>query len=186
VWVLGAFRDAVIAAVIMSVRGWMALLWSPWESMRLIAALRLNLPRACGLLADLLGPGLAVETPPDGTPMLRTVIVGAGDLITRVAEGPTLMPALVAFHFKAVQQRLEPLAATLEALLRVVALGMAAMTAYYVTRNPTLWSKTLPNIAFDVFGSAFIVSFISAFLVRLVAQLSARLVHRWLDRESQG
>ena len=25
VWVLGAFRDAVIAAVIMSVRGWMAL-----------------------------------------------------------------------------------------------------------------------------------------------------------------
>jgi hypothetical protein len=183
VWLLRALRDAVIAAVLTAVRGWLALLWRPLESSRLIATLPLNLWRMSRLLDELFGAGVIVATPSgDGDDRgLRTAIVGLGDLTTRVVEGSTLTSAVVTAHFDAVRERLVPLAATPEALFRASALGLVAMTAY-LYGHTTFDARRLLDSLFDLLASAFLASFAWALLVRLAALLLRRGVQGWLAR----
>jgi hypothetical protein len=181
VWVLRAFRDAVIAAILTSVRGWIALICRPWESARLIAALPLNVWRTRTLLGGLFGPGLTVLTPAGEAPQLRTVVIGLGDLTTRTAQDAAPTPALVKVHFEAVRERLAPLAATPEALVRLSALVMPALMAY-ANRNTDLSPENLPDVAFDLLSSAFLISFTWGFGVRIATLLLQRRLQRWLER----
>jgi hypothetical protein len=175
--VLRAFRDAVVAAVLAAFRGWIALLWRPWESTRLIGVLPLHLWHAWGLLRDLFGGGLTVTTPREGDPTLRTTIVGAGDLTTRVMKAPSLTPALVTEHFRAVRERLEPLAAIQEAFSLLSALVAIAITAYF---SDVFRAERWLDAMFELVGSSFVVSFVWALVVRLAVQLSFRAVRRFL------
>lgn|GEM_PF-6720207 len=184
-WLLRAFRDAVITAVLTAIRGWISWLWRPLESTRLIAALPRNLWRTWRLLGALFGAGLTVNTPPGDAPMLRTAIVGLGDLTTRVVDGPTLTEALVAHHLRTVREQLEPLSATPEALSRVSALGMVAVSVY-VDRHAVFHAQDWLDLAFRLIGSAFIVSFTWTFGMRLFAVLAWRVAQRWFDRERAG
>ena len=151
----------------------------------MIVALPRNLWRSWGLLGELFGAGLTVMTPPGDAPTLRTAIVGLGDLTTRVVEGPTLTPVLVAHHVRTVRERLEPLSATPEALSRVSALGMVAMTAY-LNRHTTFDTEHWLCVAVHLSLSAFVVSFTWTFGVRLSTALIWRVIQRSLDREPGG
>lgn len=187
VWVLRAFCQAIVEAALIAVYGLAKLLWSPLRSMRLIAALPLNLRAIWRLIGELRGPGLVVTTPPPpcDSPTLRTSIVGLGNFTTRIAEGAALSPALVALHFERVQAHLEPLAATQQAILRLNALLTTAATFYFAPQA-RLHSMPTWGAAFNVFWHGFLISFSWTLLVRVAAPLTVRLGLRWLDREASS
>lgn len=182
-WLLRAFRDAVIATVLTAWRGWRAWVLHPVESALLVGALPGNLWRTRNLLGELFGTGLIVATAAtDGSGSgLRTAIVGLGDLTTRVVEGPALTRQLTTAHFEAVRARLAPLTNSPDALFRASALLMAPATVI-INHDTKFDCRDLSGVAFDLFGSVSLISFGWALSVRLIGPLLRRAVRGWFAR----
>jgi hypothetical protein len=180
-WVLRAFLEFVIAAVLLAWRAWLALLFHPFESVRLAAMLPLNLLwRAPRLIHGLMHSGVAIQTPEAGSPALRTAVIGFGEVTTLVVSGSSLTKDLVSLHFEAVRARLAPVSEVLDGLVRGSALVVAALTVYFnratFTGTSPWWSEIL-----TAFARAYAVSFVFAILGQSLAKLCAVGVRWWLD-----